>query len=99
MDAPTKAYARMLRLSSLLGMKRKPTQTALEFASELGDKTVAARDHATFIAIEFQRQIYAGASQETGEDEEREKDINEAWRKVARALIAHRIRRLGGISP
>jgi transglutaminase-like putative cysteine protease len=99
MDAPTRGYARMLRLSSLLGMKRQPTQTALEFASELGEKTVAAKEHATFIAIEFQRQIYAEPSQETDEDEERQKDINEAWRKVARALIAHRIRHLGGIIP
>jgi hypothetical protein len=99
MDAPTRAYARMGRLSSLLGMKRRPTQTALEFATELGEKTVAAKEHATFIAIEFQREVYAGPSQETDEDGEREKNLNWAWRKVARALIAHRIRQLGGMGP
>ena len=99
MDAPTRAYARMGRLSSLLGMKRRPTQTALEFATELGEKTVAAKEHATFIAIEFQREVYAGPSQETDEDGEREKNLSVAWRKVARALIAHRIRQLGGMGP
>jgi hypothetical protein len=65
----------------------------------LGEKTVAAKEHATFIAIEFQREVYAGPSQETDEDGEREKNLNWAWRKVARALIAHRIRQLGGMGP
>ena len=99
MDGPTKAYARMGRLSSLLGMKRQPTQTALEFATELGEKTIAAKEHATFIAIEFQRQVYAGPSRRTDEDQDRDKKLNGAWRKVARALIAHRIRQLGGMGP
>ena len=99
MDGPTKAYARMGRLSSLLGMKRRPTQTALEFATELGEKTIAAKEHATFIAIEFQRQVYAGPSRRTDEDQDRDKKLNGAWRKVARALIAHRIRQLGGMGP
>jgi len=99
MDGPTKAYARMGRLSSLLGMKRRPTQTALEFATELGEKTIAAKEHATFIAMEFQRQVYAGPLKGTDDAEERKKNLNGAWRKVARALIAHRIRQLGGMGP
>jgi hypothetical protein len=81
-------------------MKRQPNETALEFAGNLGGGTVAASEHATFIAIEFQRQVYAGANGRHDEDErERSKSLDRAWRRVARALIAHRIRQLGGIGP
>ena len=60
----------MGRFSYLLGMKCQPTRTALKFASELGEKPVAAKKHATFIAFEFQRQIYVELSQETDENDE-----------------------------
>lgn len=99
MDAPTRAYARMNRIARVLGMKRRPTETALEFATSLGDRTVAASEYASFIAIEFQRQVYAGSANRREEDSERSKKLDQAWRRVARSLIAHRIRQLGGIGP
>jgi len=99
MDAPTRAYARMNRMAALMGMKRRADQTAVEFANVLGERTVSAREHASFIAIEFQRQVYAGASGVRDDDDETSKQLDKAWRKVARALLAHRIRQLGGIGP
>ncbi len=101
MDAPTRAYARMNRIASFLGMKRQSPQTALEFATSLGEQTIAASEPALFIAIEYQRKMYAGTSS-TGDDDEialRVKKLNQAWRRVARALIARRIRQLGGLGP
>ncbi len=99
MDAPTRAYARMNRIASLMGMKRSGNQTVLEFATALGERTVAASEHAEFIAIEFQRRTYAGPSGSSGEEEDKSKRLNAAWRKVARALVAHRIRQIGGMGP
>jgi transglutaminase-like putative cysteine protease len=99
MDAPTRAYARMNRIATVLGMKRRPTETALEFATSLGDRTVAASENASFIAIEFQRQVYSGSPNGKEEDSERRKQLDQAWRGVARSLIAHRIRQLGGLGP
>jgi len=99
MDAPTRAYARMNRVASVLGMKRNSNETAIEFATGLGQRTVAANEHAIFIAVEFQRHVYAGASSGKDEDGTRSKELDRAWRKVARALIAHRIRQIGGLGP
>jgi hypothetical protein len=89
----------MNRMAALMGMKRRADQTAVEFANVLGERTVSAREHASFIAIEFQRQVYAGASGVRDDDDETSKQLDKAWRKVARALLAHRIRQLGGIGP
>ncbi len=99
MDAPTRAYARMNRVASVLGIKRRPNETALEFAEILGERALAASGHANYIALEYQRQIYAGASERGYEEDERAKDLDRAWRRVARALIAYRIRQIGGIGP
>jgi transglutaminase-like putative cysteine protease len=101
MDAPTRAYARMNRVATFMGMKRLRNETALEFASNLGVQTVAASEHATFIAVEYQRKVYAGDSASIDDETaaERSKNLDRAWRKVARALIARRIRQLGGVGP
>lgn len=103
MDAPTRAYARMNRMATVLGMKRRPNQTALEFAASLGARTVAAREHATFIAIEYQRNVYASSritgSEESDRAKEVVKELDSSWRRVARALIAHRLRQLGSVGP
>jgi len=98
MDAPTRAYVRMSRLASLMGMKRRGNQTVLEFATALGVRTAAASEHAEFIAFEFQRRTYARPSGSLGE-EDSSKRLNSAWRSLARALIRHRIRQIGGLSP
>jgi hypothetical protein len=99
MDAPTRAYARMNRMASLMGMRRAPTQTAVEFAAVLGNRTFAATEHADFIATEYQRRVYSGPAGVKEDDGDYSKQLDGAWRRVARALVAHRIRQLGGIGP
>ncbi|MDA1280133.1 MAG: transglutaminase-like domain-containing protein [Chloroflexi bacterium] len=96
MDPPTKAYARMNRVAWLTGMRRQANQTAMEFALNLGIRTYAAHEHASFIAIEFQRCVYAKSPEYS---EETSRLLDSAWRKVARALIAHRFRQLGRLGP
>ena len=99
LDAPTRAYARMSRIAALMGMKRQLNETAREFATQLGSKTFAAQEHASLIADEFQRHVYAGAVSDSEIDSEMSRRLEGAWRRVARALVAHRIRQLGRIGP
>jgi transglutaminase-like putative cysteine protease len=109
MDAPTGAYARMNRIAALMGMKRRSNETALEFAANLGERTVAANDHALFIAFEFQRRVYARGGERPASDSDGDGDdardgdakkrLDRAWRRVARALVAYRLRQLGRIGP
>jgi transglutaminase-like putative cysteine protease len=99
MDAPTRAYARMSRIAALLGMRRRSNETALEFAVNLGNQTYAAQEHASLIAIEFQRRVYANPSGNTDFADDMSKRLEGAWRRVARALVAHRLRQLGRAGP
>ncbi|MBU97061.1 MAG: hypothetical protein CL901_03110 [Dehalococcoidia bacterium] len=99
LDAPTRAYARMNRIAALMGMKRQPNETAKEFAAHLGDQTFAALEHASLIADEFQRRVYARAIGGAEIDGEMSRRLEGAWRRVARALVAHRVRQLGRIGP
>ena len=99
MDAPTRAYARMNRIASLMGMRCGATQTAVEFAAVLGNRTFAATEHADFISAEYQRRVYAGHAGLRDDDRDYSKQLDGAWCRVARALVAHRIRQMGGIGP
>ena len=99
MDAPTRAYARMSRIAALMGKQRRSNETAKEFAANLGSQTFAAREHASLIADEFQRRVYAGPSGYSDIDMETSRRLEGAWRRVARALVAHRVRRLGRLGP
>jgi hypothetical protein len=89
----------MNRIAALMGMKRQPNETAKEFAAHLGDQTFAALEHASLIADEFQRRVYAGAIGGAEIDGEMSRRLEGAWRRVARALVAHRVRQLGRIGP
>ena len=99
MDAPTRAYARMNRIAALTGLKRQPYETAKEFADNLGSQTLAAQQHALLIADEFQRRTYAGSPGNSETDRETSRRLERAWRRVARALVAHRLRQLGRFGP
>ena len=96
MDAPTKAYARMNRIAVLMGMRRRPNETVMEFASVLGDRTASAREHASLIAIEYQKQVYSDSMGLEDEDAETPKRLERAWRGVARALFTRRLKQMAG---
>jgi hypothetical protein len=89
----------MSRIAALMGMKRQLNETAKEFATQLGSKTFAAQEHTSLIADEFQRHVYAGAVSDSEIDSEMSRRLEGAWRRVARALVVHRIRQLGRIGP
>ena len=99
MDPPTRAYARMNRVARLMGMRRRLNETAREFALSLGNHTFAAREHASLIADEYQRRVYSNSAVSTDVDRETSKRLEGAWRRVARALVAHRVRQLGRVGP
>lgn len=82
-----------------MGMRRAATQTVVEFAAVQGNRTFAATEHADFIAAEYQRRVYTGHAGLRDDDRDYSKQLDGAWRRVARALVAHRIRQLGGIGP
>lgn len=96
MDAPTKAYARMNRIAVLMGMRRHPNETVMEFATVLGDRTASAREHASLIAIAYQKQVYSDSMGLPDEDGELPKRLERAWRGVARALLTRRFRQMTG---
>jgi len=98
MDAPTKAYARMNRIAVLMGMRRHPNETVMEFAAILGVRTAGAREHASLIAIEYQKQVYSNSMGLRDEDGELPKRLERAWRGVARALLTRRLRQMIGLS-
>jgi len=98
MDAPTKAYARMNRIAVLMGMRRHPNETVMEFATILGDRTAGAREHASLIAIEYQKQVYSGSVELRDEDGELPKRLERAWRGVARALLTRRLKQMTGFT-
>lgn len=98
MDAPTKAYARMNRIAVLMGMRRRPNETVMEFAAILGDRTANAREHASLIAIEYQRQVYSDSMCLRAEDGELPKRLERAWRGVARALLIRRLKLMTGLN-
>jgi len=98
MDAPTKAYARMNRTAVLMGMRRRPNETVMEFAAILGDRSAGAREHASLIAIEYQKKVYSDSMGLGDKDEELPKRLEGAWRGVARALLIRRLRQMIGLS-
>ena len=98
MDSPTKAYARMSRIAVLMGMRRRPNETVMEFASILGDRTASAQKHASLIAMEYQKQVYSNSIEMRDEDRELPKRLERAWRGVARALLTRRLRQMIGLS-
>jgi len=98
MDAPTKAYARMNRIAVLMGMRRRPNETVVEFAAILGDRSAGAREHASLIAIEHQKKVYSDSVGLRDKDEELPKRLEGAWRGVARALLIRRLRQMIGLS-
>ena len=98
MDAPTKAYARMNRIAVLMGMRRRPNETVMEFAAILGDRSAGAREHASLIAIEYQKKVYSDSVGLRDNDGELPKRLERAWRGVARALLTRRLKQMTGLS-
>ena len=86
-----KAYARMNRLGTLAGLRRRAYQTPNEYAAmmagALGEKALSAQH----IAREFAELRYTGVAPT---DEDGDDEMEEAWRSIRGILIGRTFRRL-----
>ena len=94
LNAPSKTYAKMGRIASLVGMKRKPEETVAEFINKLSDKVPDSRENLNFIGRTYEQNVYANADTSQSIEQTEIKQLNSAWRQSARMLIMHRVRNL-----
>ena len=94
LNAPSKTYAKMGRIASLVGMKRKPEETVAEFINNLSDKVPDSRENLNFIGRTYEQNVYANADTSQSIEQAEIKQLNSAWRQSARMLIMHRVRNL-----
>ena len=94
LNAPAKTYAKMGRIASLVGMKRKPEETVAEFINNLSNKVPDSRENLNFIGRTYEQNVYANADETQSIEQTELKQLNSAWRQSARTLIMHRIRNL-----
>ena len=97
LDPERKAYAKMVHLGRVIGMSKSPSQTASEYGRNLGFMVPPVRDAAVLIAGSYEQVRYSKREPDT----EAAKDLNRAWRRVLRGLLAYRVgltgrRREGG---
>ncbi len=84
-----KAYARMNRLGTLAGLKRRAYQTPNEYAAMISGALGESAPSARRIAREFAALRYTGIAADNGEDE-----MEEAWRSIRGALVGRAFRRM-----
>jgi hypothetical protein len=94
LNAPAKTYAKMGRIASLVGMKRKPEETVAEFINNLSNKVPNSRENLNFIGRTYEQNVYANADETQSIEQTELKQLNSAWRQSARTLIMHRVRNL-----
>lgn len=86
-----KSYAKLERLTLLVGMRRRQNETPTEFASRVALWVPRVEDELLSVAIEYQREVYSARS-DTEEDDEIAKTLNRCWRTIAWHLIKLRLR-------
>ena len=84
-----KAYARMNRLGTLAGLRRRAYQTPNEYAAMISGVLGETAPSARRIAREFAALRYTGIAPDNGDDE-----MEEAWRSIRGALVGRAFRRL-----
>ena len=97
LDPERRAYAKMVHLGRVVGMGKSPSQTASEYGRRLGFIVPPIRDAAVQIAGSYEQVRYS--NQEP--DPDAAKELDRAWRRVLRGLLAYRVgltgrRREGG---
>ena len=76
-------YAKLTRLGWLGGIGRRPYQTPMEYAAQVGQTVPAVREGATLIAWAYAAVRYGSAD----EDEERQTAVTEAWKAIRFSLV------------
>ena len=88
-------YAKMTRLGWLGGIGRKPDQTPLEYASQMGALVPGVSDGASLIAWAYAAVRYGSGD----EDEERQASASEAWSSIRFSLIRRIFGQFGPSAP
>ena len=97
LDPERRAYAKMVHLGRVIGMGKSTSQTASEYARYLAFLVPPIADATVRIADSYERVRYS--NQES--DPDAAKDLDKAWRRVLRGVLAYRVgltgrRREGG---
>ncbi len=92
-----RAYAKMVHFGRAIGMAKSPSQTASEYARYLAFLVPPIAEATVHIAGSYERIRYSNQDA----DPDVAKDLNKAWRRVLRGLLAYRVgltgrRREGG---
>lgn len=90
-----RSYAKLNRVAWLLGLGRSGNQSPGEFARTLARISPTTMEAAVKICNAFVIETYGRPGAESGERGE----LEAAWRKCARGMIAFRARQLVGMSP
>ena len=97
LDPERRSYAKMVHFGKIVGMGKSPSQTAAEYARYLGFLVPPVQEAAAQIAGSYERVRYSNRESDLDEA----KDLDRAWRRIMRGLLAYRIgltgrRREGG---
>jgi hypothetical protein len=94
LNAQAKTYAKIGRIASLVGMKRKPEETVAEFVNNLSDKVPDSKENLNFIGRTYEQNVYAKTDETQSIEQTEIERLNSAWRQSARTLIMHRVRNM-----
>ncbi len=86
-----KLYAKLTRLGWLGGIGRRPYQTPMEYASQVGQVVPTVHGGASLIAWAYAAVRYGSAD----EDEERQAAVTEAWKSIRFSLVRRIFGRFG----
>ena len=97
LDPERRAYAKMVHLGRVIGMGKSTSQTASEYARYLAFLVPPIADATVRIADSYERVRYSNRES----DPDAAKDLDKAWRRVLRGVLAYRVgltgrRREGG---
>ena len=92
LNAQAQPYAKIGRIASLVGMKRKPEETIAEFIKTLSDKVPDSKENLNFIGRTYEQNVYANPDKTQSIEQTELERLNRAWRQSARKLIIHRAR-------
>lgn len=76
-------YAKLTRLGWLGGIGRRPNQTPMEYAAQIGRLVPSAYDGATLIAWAYSSVRYGSAE----DDDERQAAISETWKSIRLSMV------------
>ena len=76
-------YAKLTRLGWLGGIGRRPNQTPMEYAAQIGRLVHSAHDGATLIAWAYSSVRYGSAE----DDDERQAAISETWKSIRLSMV------------